>query len=98
MSSYLVLNLLFMTATVIALRIRRLPSGLWRTLGILVILTAIFDSIIVGLHIVAYDQATIVGIYIGNAPLEDFCYSLLAALMMPRLWQLAGRKRGNHER
>lgn len=44
----------------------------------LFVLTAVFDNLIVGLSIVDYDPAKILGIHIGVAPVEDFMYALLA--------------------
>ena len=58
----------------------------------LLVLTAIFDSIIVGLDIVGYSADKILGLYIGSAPVEDFFYAVLAAIIMPVLWNKLGDK------
>lgn len=59
----------------------------------LVALTAVFDPVIVGTGIVAYDETRILGIRLGVAPIEDFSYCIVAALALPALWLLLGRRR-----
>ena len=59
----------------------------------LVALTAVFDNVIVGSGIVAYDASRILGIRLGVAPIEDFSYAIAAALVLPALWVLLGRWR-----
>ena len=61
--------------------------------GILVVATAVFDSVIVGTGIVGYDHALILGVRIGAAPVEDFAYPIAAGLALPALWHLLGRRR-----
>lgn len=83
--SYLGLNAIFLGAVVLVGLVMRkqLP---WRAVfsatGVLVIATAIFDNLIVGTAIVAYDESLILGIKIGYAPIEDFAYSLAAPLLI----------------
>lgn len=83
--SYLGLNAIFLGAVVLVGLVMRkqLP---WRAVfsatGVLVIATAIFDNLIVGTGIVAYDESLILGIKIGYAPIEDFAYSLAAPLLI----------------
>ncbi len=83
--SYLGLNVIFLGAVVlVGLLIRKqLP---WRAIGlataVLVIATAIFDNVIVGTGIVAYDESLILGLKIGFAPIEDFAYALAAPLLI----------------
>jgi lycopene cyclase domain-containing protein len=62
-------------------------------LAVLLVLTAVFDNVIVGTGIVGYDPARILGIRIGVAPLEDFAYPMAAALGLPALWTLLGPRR-----
>jgi lycopene cyclase domain-containing protein len=59
----------------------------------LVALTAVFDNVIVGTGIVAYDEGRILGLRLGVAPVEDFSYCIVAALALPALWVLLGRRR-----
>lgn len=83
--TYLGLNIIFLGAVIlVGLVLRKqLP---WKAIGlatvVLVIATAIFDNIIVGTGIVAYDENLILGIKIGFAPIEDFAYSLAAPLLI----------------
>lgn len=94
MATYIVLNIIFLLVVLGVLRIRlRHPTATWWiTLIALFVLTAIFDNVIIGLDIVGYDQAKLLGLYIGNAPIEDFFYALLAAIIVPALWQKTSRK------
>ncbi|WP_375390034.1 lycopene cyclase domain-containing protein [uncultured Amnibacterium sp.] len=62
-------------------------------LVVLVALTAVFDNVIVGSGIVAYDPSRILGARVGVAPVEDFSYAIVAALALPALWVLLGRRR-----
>ncbi len=62
-------------------------------LVVLLVLTAVFDNVIVGTGIVAYDPDRILGPRIGVAPIEDFAYPVAAALALPALWALLGPRR-----
>lgn len=62
-------------------------------LVVLTALTAVFDNVIVGSGIVAYDGTRILGVRVGVAPVEDFSYAVVAALALPALWVLLGRRR-----
>lgn len=83
--NYLGLNAIFMTALALLAvpMFKQLP---WRAIGLatvaLLLITAVFDNLIIGLGIVAYDEALISGIKIGLAPIEDFAYSLAAPLII----------------
>lgn len=89
MATYVILNivflltvtLLFSLAKLLTIRKTCLFVGL-----ILLVLTAIFDSLIIGLNIVAYNQNKLLGLYIFRAPIEDFFYTLLAIIVVPSLW------------
>jgi lycopene cyclase domain-containing protein len=92
MATYVIVNIVFIAIILLLLRARpRRPSrASLTTLAILLALTAVFDSIIVGLSIVGYDASKIIGLYIGNAPIEDFFYAVLAVIVVPTLWQKIG--------
>jgi lycopene cyclase domain-containing protein len=49
-------------------------------------MTAVFDNLIIGSGIVAYDETKILGLKIFLAPIEDFAYTLAAVLMIPAIW------------
>lgn len=93
MATYLTLNLLFIVAVIIVFRVRfRRPSITWIVmLCTLIILTAVFDSIIIAAGIVGYDADKILGAYIIKAPVEDFFYAILAAIIIPTLWNRKGK-------
>ena len=56
------------------------------TAAVMLTLTAIFDNVIIGSGIVAYDPEKISGIKIGVAPIEDFAYTVLAIVLVPSLF------------
>jgi lycopene cyclase domain-containing protein len=60
--------------------------------GVLIVLTAVFDSLIIGTGIVAYDDGQRSGVTIGLAPIEDFLYPLAGVLLLPAVWRIAARK------
>lgn len=63
------------------------------TLVVMLVTTAIFDNVIIGVGLVAYDPSTLMGIYIGIAPEEDFDYAIAAVILLPALWTALGSQR-----
>ncbi|WP_404433588.1 lycopene cyclase domain-containing protein [Microbacterium lacus] len=55
---------------------------------VLLILTAIFDNVMIGVGLIEYPQEHLSGLMIGLAPLEDFSYSLCAAFLLPAIYTL----------
>ena len=51
-------------------------------------LTAIFDNVIIGTGIVAYDDGLLLGVKILYAPIEDFAYTAVALVLVPSLFNL----------
>lgn len=49
-------------------------------------LTAIFDNVIIGTGIVAYDDELLLGVKILYAPIEDFAYTAVALVLVPSLF------------
>jgi lycopene cyclase domain-containing protein len=49
-------------------------------------LTAIFDNVIIGTGIVAYDDELLLGVKILYAPVEDFAYTAVALVLVPSLF------------
>ncbi len=94
--TYWILNLPFLgfavAVALAAILARRSPR--WRTVGLaaipLLILTAVFDNVLVATGIVGYDPTRISGAKIGVAPLEDFAYAIAAIILLPSLWGLLG--------
>ncbi|WP_187976228.1 prenyltransferase [Mycetocola sp. JXN-3] len=56
----------------------------------LTVATAVFDNIMIALGLFDYDRDTLLGLNIGNAPIEDFTYPLLALLILPGVWLALG--------
>jgi len=88
--TYLVMNLIFLVciAVLFAQHLVKPTKAWWLTLAILLALTAVFDSFIIGAGIVGYDMQKILGLYVGLAPVEDFFYAILAVVIVPALWKL----------
>ena len=92
--TYWLLNLVFLAAVALVALVsvvaRRAPR--WRLVALtaipLVILTAVFDNVLVGTHIVAYHPDRITGVFLGVAPIEDFSYAIAAVVLLPCLWNL----------
>lgn len=88
MATYLILNtiLLVITLLIVLLSSWR-PNRTWLLgLVVLLVLTLVFDSLIIYFKIVGYDVDMIAGFYLGKAPIEDFFYAAVAALLVPVLW------------
>ena len=60
------------------------------TAAVLLVMTAVFDNVMIGIGLVAYEPALISGALLGIAPLEDFAYALAAIVGLPSLWVLLG--------
>jgi len=95
MATYLLINVIFIMLIITTLRLRiHRPSKKWLlVLIVLLLLTTVFDSLIIYFEIVAYDSEKILGIYIGKAPIEDFFYAIMAAVIVPVIWnKMEGKK------
>ncbi|MFY9304242.1 MAG: lycopene cyclase domain-containing protein [Rhodoluna sp.] len=93
--TYAELNLLFLIpVAVILMYLRWLVrwQKLCWTVVALLLMTAIFDNFIVGSGIVAYNPDTLSGAFIGYAPIEDFAYTLVAAVLIPLTWWWLGSR------
>ena len=58
-----------------------------QTVGVITLLTMIFDPLIVAVGIVDYNRVFTLGLQIGRAPVEDLAYALAAGLLIPSLWK-----------
>ena len=75
--------------------LRRLRGGpITGTVVVLCLLTVVFDTLMIGAGLYVYAPDKILGIRIWGAPLEDFAYAIAAAIGMPVLWVVLGRRRG----
>lgn len=92
--TYWLLNLPFLAAVALvalaAVLARRAPR--WRAVGaaaiVLLLMTAVFDNVLVATGIVGYNAGRISGVLVGVAPLEDFAYAAAAVVLLPALWSL----------
>lgn len=86
MYTYLILNCIFMLVAFLVFRYKTNTANIYALIALL-IMTALFDQIIIGLGIVSYDTDKILGLYIGLAPIEDFFYCLGAVIIVGTLWK-----------
>jgi lycopene cyclase domain-containing protein len=97
--NYWSLNAIFLAVvavvTIVAILLRR-PRGIALALlvsgVILLVMTAVFDNVMIAIGLVGYDPGKISGAFLGRAPLEDFAYAIAAVLLLPSLWLLLGRR------
>lgn len=89
--TFLAVVIAFLVVTIVLVR-GRMP---WSTMGITLLvtlaLTAVFDNVIIGVGLVAYDEALISGVKIGIAPIEDFAYTLSVVVIVSCFSVLAKR-------
>ena len=57
----------------------------------LVVLTVVFDSLMVSVDLFAYDQARSLGIDVVLTPVEDLAWPVASAVLLPSLWALSVR-------
>lgn len=82
-------------ALVAALR-RDLGGRWWLTTGLtitaLLVLTVIFDSLMIMADLFRFDEASLLGIHLWRAPVEDLAWPLVAGLLLPSLQALLGEE------
>ena len=61
--------------------------------AVLLVMTAVFDNVMIGVGLVGYDESRISGAFVGIAPLEDFAYAVAALVLLPSVWTLLGSRR-----
>jgi lycopene cyclase domain-containing protein len=91
--TYWLLNVVFLIPVVIlgVLAMRRLRwAAVGLTAAVVLLMTAVFDNIMISIGLVDYAPALISGMFIGVAPLEDFAYAVAAIVGLPSLWALLG--------
>lgn len=103
--SYLLFSLPFLAAAAVAAAVllvvaarrsperpvlRRYAIAAPITLLGLVLLTAVFDNVMIAAGLFHYAPEHLLGISIGLAPIEDFGYPLAAAILLPAVWEALG--------
>lgn len=99
--TYWALNALFLgVVAVVALAAvctRRAPR--WRAVGLtalaVILMTAVFDNVMIAADLFWYNPDRISGAFVGLAPLEDFAYAIAAVVLLPSLWHLIGGRNGD---
>ncbi len=102
--SYLALALVFVAVTIpvmaIAIVTRRPGGRWWLAVGLtalsLIVLTAIFDSIMIAADLFRFDESSLVGAHVGLAPVEDFAWPLAATILIPSTLLLLTNRRRVH--
>ncbi|RZS66580.1 lycopene cyclase domain-containing protein [Agromyces ramosus] len=77
-------------------RRRWIATGL--AAALLLVLTGVFDSVMIAAGLFDYAEGTRLGPTVGLAPIEDFAYPIAAVLLVPAVWTLArgrGGRRAN---
>lgn len=97
--SYAIFSLLFLAvAAVVALgtALRLRPGTRWwlavaAAAVALVVLTIVFDSLMVSVDLFRYDATRALGVDAWLAPVEDLTWPVASALLLPSLWALSSR-------
>ncbi len=58
----------------------------------LVVLTIVFDNVMIAAGLFTYADAHISGLRIGLVPIEDLSYPLALAIALPGIWELLPRR------
>jgi lycopene cyclase domain-containing protein len=99
--TYLALNCVFLaaalaTAAAAGLRgrfNRRMLAAAGIALVAVLVLTAVFDNVMIALGLFSYDSDRILGVKLGLAPIEDFGYPIAAVIGLSGLWLLLAPRR-----
>jgi lycopene cyclase domain-containing protein len=101
--TYVSLSLVFLAAATAAIAValarardrRNLVERWWLpavcTAVALMVLTAVFDNVMIATGLMVYEPGHLAGILIGAAPIEDFAYPVAGLLLLPAVWLLLGR-------
>jgi lycopene cyclase domain-containing protein len=103
--SYAGLALLFLAGAALGClavaRVAHLPRRWWSATAlaalVLLVLTAVFDSLMIGADLFRYDTSSLTGLRVLRAPVEDLAWPLVAVLVLPALWELLGLLRSRDE-
>jgi small toxic polypeptide LdrA/B/C/D len=96
--TYLTLSAVFVVVAVVVAAVawRRAPRGhvpaMLITAAVLVVLTALFDTVMIATGLFAYSDAHLSGPLIGLAPIEDFAYPIAGVLLLAGLWNVIARR------
>ena len=86
----------------LCLLLRRPPLRWWRavavTMVVLLVLTAVFDSLMILADLFRYSAQVAAGPRLGIVPLGDFSWPIAVALGLPSLWRLVGGRSAGPDR
>ncbi|MDR7233905.1 lycopene cyclase domain-containing protein [Agrococcus sp. BE272] len=92
MSYAMLLTPLLLAAVVAAIVAFRRDRRGWAALAIasvvVMALTVVFDSLMIAADLFRFDDALLLGVRLGLAPIEDLGYALIALLLVAALWRL----------
>lgn len=103
--TYLLLSLVFLGVAAVvlgvALAVSRDRAELLRrwtlpvaiAAAVVLVLTAIFDNLMIVAGLMTYADDRISGARLGLVPIEDFAYPVAALLLLPAVWLLLRRRR-----
>lgn len=76
----------------VCLLVRRPPVRWWVAMGltmlVLLLLTAVFDSLMITADLFRYSDRLLAGPRVGVVPIGDFSWPIAVSLGMPSLWRL----------
>ena len=62
---------------------------------VLVVLTAVFDNLMIAAGLMTYASAAISGVHLGLVPIEDLAYPVAGLMLLPGLWLLLRPRAGD---
>ncbi len=81
---------------VVTARVRGLGRRWWTATGlalaVLLVLTVVFDSLMIAADLFRYGEGELTGVRLLLAPVEDLAWPVAAVLLMPALWELLRRR------
>lgn len=100
--TYVALNAVFLAVAAgvaVTAAVRRAPGRRPRPLALVIalaavlVLTAVFDNVMIAAGLFDYAPEHRLGWSIGRAPVEDFAYPVAGVLLLPALWHLLAPSR-----
>lgn len=83
----------------VAVVTRRPDRRWWAATGLtalaLVVLTAVFDSVMIAADLFRFDEESLTGVRVGLAPIEDFAWPIAATILVASLLLLLSPARAS---
>ncbi len=61
--------------------------------AVLIVLTLVFDNLMIGVGLYGYPDEELLGVRIGLVPIEDLSYPIATAALLPAVWHVLGGDR-----